>query len=98
MVGEVHVMIVAQLDCAKYTRQREEDLFSNIKKKKSAPIFFFKKLRKTNDVIIILIAEYCMYGILYVVYSKDFELISVLCQKTLEVCTRQSEILLVCDF
>ena len=40
VVGEVHVMIVAQLDCAKYTRQREEGLFSNIKKKKSAAIFF----------------------------------------------------------
>ena len=34
VVGVVHVMIGAQLDCAKYTKQREEGLFSNIKKEK----------------------------------------------------------------
>ena len=32
VVGVVHVMIGAQLDCAKYTKQREDGLFSNIKK------------------------------------------------------------------
>ena len=46
VVTVVHVMIGAQLDCAKYTRQREKGLFSNIKKKKSAGNF--KKLEKTE--------------------------------------------------
>ena len=30
VVGVVHVMIGAQLDCAKFTKQGEEYLFSNI--------------------------------------------------------------------
>ena len=39
VVAVVHVMIGAQLDCAKYTRQREEGLFSNIGRKKSGAKF-----------------------------------------------------------
>ena len=39
VVAVVHVMIGAQLDCAKYTRQREEGLCSNIGRKKSGAKF-----------------------------------------------------------
>ena len=56
-VAEVHEDVGALLNCTKYTRQREEGLFSNIRKKKSAPDLK-KNRRKTSDII--LIEDYCI--------------------------------------